>query len=106
MAHVEVANVDKSVARVRELGGKVYVEPQDIPKVGRFAVIADPQGASISLFTPGGPMADRDIEKHGEFCWHELLTTDQKGAFSFYQEILGWEHLSDFDMGPIGNYLL
>jgi len=31
MAHVEVADVDKSAARVRELGGNVYVEPQDIP---------------------------------------------------------------------------
>ena len=106
MAHVEVANVDKTVARVRELGGNVYVEPTDIPKVGRFSVIADPQGASISVFTPGGSMAGRDTEKPGEFCWHELLTTDQKGAFAFYKDIFGWDHLADHDMGPMGTYLL
>ena len=57
MAHVEVADVDQSAARARELGGHVYVEPQDIPTIGRFAVIADPQGASISIFKPLQGMA-------------------------------------------------
>ena len=46
-SNVEVADVDATVARVKKLGGKVYVEPENIPKIGRFAVIADPQGASI-----------------------------------------------------------
>src|SRR5262245_42709699 len=43
-ANVQVANVDETVAKIKELGGKVYVA-EDIPTVGRFAVIADPQGA-------------------------------------------------------------
>ncbi len=106
MAHVEVADVDKSVARVRELGGNVYVEPQDIPKIGRFSVIADPQGATMSLFKPLQGMGPHDTEKHGEFCWHELITSDSEAAFSFYHAILGWERLLDHDMGPMGNYLI
>jgi predicted enzyme related to lactoylglutathione lyase len=106
MGHVEVADVDKTVARVRELGGQVHVPPSDIPKVGRFAVIADPQGASISLFKPEGPMTAHDVEKHGEVCWHELYTTDYKAAFAFYHDIVGWEHIGDHDMGPMGTYLL
>ena len=106
MAHVEVADVDKTVARVRELGGRVYVEPIDVPTIGRFAVIADPQGAAISVFKPIEAMAPHDSSKHGEFCWRELLTVDHKAAFAFYSELLGWEHLADHDMGPMGNYLL
>ena len=43
MAHVQVENVDSAAALVKKLGGKVYKEPEDIPTVGRFAVIADPQ---------------------------------------------------------------
>src|SRR4051794_31408162 len=43
-ANIIVANVDESVAKVKELGGKVYVV-EDVPTVGRLAVIADPQGA-------------------------------------------------------------
>ncbi len=106
MAHVTSADVDKTVARVRELHGNVYVEPTDMPKIGRFAVIADPQGASISVFKPVEPMAAHDTEKPGEFCWNELITTDQAAAFTFYHDIFGWERLLDHDMGPMGNYLI
>ncbi len=92
---------------MRELGGRVFVEPMDIPTIGRYAVIADPQGASISIFKPAdghGPARHRS--KHGEFCWNELLTTDQGAAFSFYKEIFGWERLDEHDMGPMGVYLI
>ncbi len=50
-AYVTVDNVDAVTDRVRGLGGKLTVPPTDIPTVGRFAVIQDPQGASISLIT-------------------------------------------------------
>src|SRR5262249_28402476 len=46
MAHVQVQNVDATAALAKKLGGRVYKEPTDIPTVGRFAVLADPQGAS------------------------------------------------------------
>jgi predicted enzyme related to lactoylglutathione lyase len=106
MAHVEVADVDKTAARVRELGGRVHVEPSDLPTIGRFAVIADPQGASISIYKPIEAMAPHDSSKHGEFCWRELLTVDQNAAFAFYSDIFGWERLHDHDMGPMGIYLI
>ena len=51
-------------------------------------------------------MAAHDIDKHGEFCWNELFTTDHRAAFAFYHAIFGWERLSDFDMGPMGTYLI
>src|SRR5690348_9251897 len=41
-AAVRVASVDASVEKVKQLGGKVYLT-EDVPKVGRIAVIADPQ---------------------------------------------------------------
>jgi predicted enzyme related to lactoylglutathione lyase len=33
------------------LGGKIVVLPQDIPGVGRFSVLLDPQGAMLSVIT-------------------------------------------------------
>jgi len=50
-AYVTVDDVDASAEQVVTLGGKVLMPPQDIPKVGRFCVICDPQGAAISLIT-------------------------------------------------------
>ena len=104
-ANVEVANVDETVAKVKQLGGQVYVT-EDVPNVGRFAVIADPQGAVIAVFTPSREMASHDIAQPGEFSWHELYTTDNEAAFAFYHQIAGWERLGELDMGPMGKYLL
>ena len=50
-AYVTVDDVDKQVKRVESLGGKIMVPPRDIPDVGRFAVISDPQGAMLSIIT-------------------------------------------------------
>ncbi|MGH9368795.1 MAG: VOC family protein [Thermoanaerobaculia bacterium] len=50
----QVTDVDESATKARSLGAKVLVEPQDIPTVGRFATLQDPQGAAFSLFKPTG----------------------------------------------------
>jgi uncharacterized protein len=50
-----VADADKAAARTQELGGTVLLPPLDIP-VGRFTIVADPQGAVFSAAAvPGGP---------------------------------------------------
>jgi len=104
MGHVQVANVDQSASQVKTLGGKVYKDPEDIPNVGRFAVIADPQGASLLIFTPKQSMTLHDTNKPGEVCWHELLTSDAKAGFEFYSKLFGWKILQEMEMGPMGTY--
>ncbi len=54
MPYVAVEDVDASAKRVEELGGKVCVPPTDIPNTGRFCVINDPTGATLSLITMTG----------------------------------------------------
>lgn len=49
--YVTVDDVDARVARVKSLGGKLCHGPQDIPNIGRFAVISDPQGAMLAMIT-------------------------------------------------------
>jgi len=51
MVYIAVDDVDASVAKVEELGGKIHRPPTDIPGVGRFSIIADPTGAVLSLIT-------------------------------------------------------
>ena len=50
-AYVTVDDVDAMQSRVEDLGGKIILPPQDIPDVGRFMVIQDPQGAVLMLIT-------------------------------------------------------
>ncbi len=43
--YFNVADVDASVARAEELGGRSVAPAMDVPGVGRMAMVADPQGA-------------------------------------------------------------
>jgi len=52
LLYFEVADCDARVAQATELGGRALMPPMSLEGVGRFAVIADPQGAVFSLFTP------------------------------------------------------
>lgn len=49
--YVTVDDVDATARTAEQLGAKLLVPPQDIPKVGRFCVIRDPQGAVINAIT-------------------------------------------------------
>ena len=49
--YITVDDVDATAKKAEELGGKIHVPPTDIPNVGRFCVIQDPQGAVISAIT-------------------------------------------------------
>ncbi len=44
------ADVDEDVKRAAELGATLIVPPTDIPNMGRFAVLADPAGATFALY--------------------------------------------------------
>jgi predicted enzyme related to lactoylglutathione lyase len=50
-AYVTVDDVDLTAKTAEQLGAKLLVPPTDIPNVGRFCVIQDPQGAVINAIT-------------------------------------------------------
>jgi predicted enzyme related to lactoylglutathione lyase len=52
LTYFAVTDCDDAAKKVKELGGKVLREPDDIPNVGRFAVCQDGQGAAFALFKP------------------------------------------------------
>jgi hypothetical protein len=106
VGYVGVDNVDLAAADVKAAAGTVYRGPDDIPGVGRFAMVADPQGAAFALFhsahadevspaAPGTP---------GHFAWHELYAGDGAAIFPFYRDLFGWVAGDAMDMGPAGKY--
>lgn len=103
--YVEVDDVDATAAKAVALGGKLYMA-MDLPGTGRFATIADPDGAAIALFKPEKDEPLRDASRPGEFNWRELTTTDNQAAFAFYQALFGWQKQGEMDMGAMGTYLL
>src|SRR5262249_51234038 len=105
-SNVQVPDAQATAAEAKRLGGRGVSEPSEFPNVGRVGVIADPTGAPINVFSPSQSMRARDITKPGEFAWHELASTDHETAFAFYSKLFGWKKSGDFDMGPMGKYLL
>ncbi|CCF18503.1 Glyoxalase/bleomycin resistance protein/dioxygenase [Pseudorhizobium banfieldiae] len=107
--YVAVDDVDRTAREFAENGGTVHRQPEDIPQVGRFAVVADPHGAVLNIMTPL-PMDDMPPPPPegapGTVGWHELYAADLEEAFEFYSRIFGWTKDSDFDMGEMGAYRL
>jgi predicted enzyme related to lactoylglutathione lyase len=52
MTYIGTDDVDATCKRAEELGAQKHAGPDDIPGVGRFAVLSDPTGAVFALFRP------------------------------------------------------
>jgi uncharacterized protein len=107
LGYVAVDDVDACAGRATQLGGAVHVPPTDIPGVGRFTVMTDPQRAMLALIRPqnGAPTPPDASSAPGHVDWHELLAADWQQAFAFYSALLGWEK-AETDSGPMGAYQL
>jgi predicted enzyme related to lactoylglutathione lyase len=106
IGYVGVDNVDMAATRAIELGGVVEVAPLTIPGVSRFAIITDPQMVALGVFKwlmqrPQVPAPDTA----GEVGWHDLMASDEAGAFTFYHALFGWEKAGT-ETGPLGTYQL
>ncbi len=93
LGHVRVETVDETIEKAKGAGGRLAAGPFEMPEVGRMAVLADPQGAFVSVYQPrsDGPSSG------GVFVWDELGTTDADGAQRFYEEVFGW---TTSELGP------
>lgn len=107
IGYIHASDIDAATKSLKDAGGAVHRAPDDIPGVGRFAVVADPQGAHFMFLQPNGPdQPPVPAGTPGHVGWHELYTTDWRQALAFYGEQFGWTKGDEFDMGPMGIYQL
>lgn len=85
-SYLSVADVDATAHKVTENGGTVIVAPFDIPNVGRTALVADPQGATLFLFKA----AESDDGGSEAFHWNELWARDAEAVLPFYEAVFGF----------------
>jgi uncharacterized protein len=99
LCFMAVANVDTAVGLFQSGGGKVLVQPRDLP-LARAAVVADPQGAPLGVaqlrkdtVVPIQPTATH-------FFWQEYLARDATQAIDFYKRVAGYAPaISDSRLG-------
>jgi predicted enzyme related to lactoylglutathione lyase len=93
LPYLAVADVDRSCRRAGEMGGRVSGAATNVPRLGRFSVLDDPQGAAFSVLrrpSDAGPPPDPNRVGPGDFCWEELHTSDPEAAARFYADVFGW----------------
>lgn len=108
VGYVAVDDVDASAVAAKRDGGVVYRDPADIPGVGRFAIIGDPDGAMLALFKgaegDAPPAVAPGTPGHGG--WSELYAGDLDRALRFYTKLFGWRKSANHDMGAMGSYVI
>lgn len=92
--YVAVDSADETAAKVREAGGEVLVAPFDVMDAGRTAVIADPEGAILSVWEAGRHRGARIVNEHGAVNFNGLHTQDLEAARRFYGSVFGWRTLT------------
>lgn len=97
--YVSVADADDTIAKVKQAGGTVVLEPTDVFDAGRMAIFADPTGAFLSVWQPKNHIGAQIANEPGSFGWNELNTRDPNAAKAFYRAVFGWEPV-DHAMGP------
>jgi uncharacterized protein len=94
LSFLSVADVDRAAQATAAAGGSVLVAPLDFPKVGRAAVVTDPQGAPLGLLRASfGDPADTPAPVLHRFLWTEALVGDPVAAARFYADLVGYEVL-------------
>ncbi|MGL4488789.1 MAG: VOC family protein [Rhizobiaceae bacterium] len=98
--YIGVDDVDVWTKKVADKGGKVHKDPQDIPGVGRFSVVADPHGAAFILFWGDSdePPVELSMDTPGAFGWNELMAGNVDEATDWYSSLFGWTRDEAHDM--------
>ncbi len=106
LGYVAVDDVDQTVQKIQAAGGGVQMPPMDIPGIGRFAMVMDPDG--IPFYVMRGSTDDVSnayaLDTAGHCGWNELAAKDLVGAVKFYSELFGWTMGFEMDMGAMGFY--
>jgi uncharacterized protein len=100
--YVATDDVDATVARAKEAGAQVHVEPMDVLDAGRMAFVGHPAGGFVGFWQAGRHTGAELINEPGALAWNQLNTRDPDGAAAFYEAVLGWTR-GDFGGMPVFN---
>lgn len=106
LPYIGTGDIDATIELAKQKGGSVVKDVDTLSTGSRYAVLQDPYGAKFGVYESAGDYGKITPPQPGEHSWHELISTDQDGAFEFYSALFGWENLVEHDMGPMGKYLI
>lgn len=104
--YIGVDDVDAAVDAIEARGGRLHMPAMDMPGVGRFAFLADPQGVNIYVMRgePDERSTAYDRRAPGHCSWNELIAPDDAAALHFYGTLFGFVKEGAMPMGEMGEY--
>jgi uncharacterized protein len=88
--YVLVEDADEAAAKAVKAGGSVQLPPMDAGRAGRFAGIADAEGASFCVWQANEFRGGQLVNVPGTWNFSDLYTRDPKKAMEFYGRMFGW----------------
>ncbi|MBX3162633.1 MAG: VOC family protein [Deltaproteobacteria bacterium] len=85
------ADLEATVAAVREGGGTVVTGPTDVQQEGRLAFFTDPTGAQFGAWQAMRHTGAQVVDEPGALCRCEVATPDEPRARDFYRRVFGRE---------------
>ena len=104
-SYATVDDIDDALAKWTEAGGSVLMPAMEVFDAGKMAIVADPQGAVMSLWDAGVHLGAGVFNTHGAMTWNELATRDTAAAREFLGAVLGFE-FEQFEGAGAGEYWL
>ncbi len=92
----QIDDLDRALADTTSAGGAILQPTSVATGFGRWAVVADPQGAPLLLFSADTKIGGEPTAN--SFFWVELWTRDPTASVDFYRKVLGWDLHSE-DLG-------
>ena len=107
-AYIGVAALEETIRAAEALGATICVPATEIPGIGRFAALRDPDGANFAVFEPAEmpdpPPVLLGMGHPGHFAWHELRSPAGGRALDFYGTLFGWQAGEAVEIGEAGAY--
>jgi hypothetical protein len=103
LTYIATDDAHATVAKAREAGGVVHVEPMAVLDYGTMAVLADPTGAAFGIWQAGRNSGYQVTKETGSVNWSELNTRDPEAAKAFYGSVFGWK-LEEQEFEGTGSY--
>ncbi|RBY78297.1 VOC family protein [Geodermatophilus sp. TF02-6] len=88
--YFSVDDSQATVARIREAGGTVVVEPMEVGPMGTMTIAVDPQGNPFGLWQSGQHTGVRVYNEPGALVWNEAAVDDPAAAREFYSAVFGF----------------
>ncbi|MFM9918615.1 VOC family protein [Lacisediminihabitans sp. H27-G8] len=87
--YLKTADAEATATAIVQHGGQVFFS-HAVPGLGTMVGLADPSGAQLGAWQPGGHSGFDLVNEASAPVWHELHATDYDGALEFYRDAFGW----------------